>query len=83
MILQLLKLIAARNPQIIEVWCAIELPQFAPRNVLNVRRQLTAALAIPDAFGFRIGEGADHLSSRTITRVGENYVSQFLSFGFA
>jgi hypothetical protein len=59
-ILQLLKLIAAWNPQIIEVCCAIELPQFAPCNVLNVRRQLATALANPDNFGFGVGEGADH-----------------------
>ena len=67
MILQLLKLVAARNPQIIKVFGAIDLPQFAPRDVLNVRRQLAAALAIPDAFGFGVSERADHIRDHSPT----------------
>jgi hypothetical protein len=59
-VLQLLKVVADWDAQINEIFGAIELAHLPTTDVLNIRRQLAAALAEPDAFGFCVGEGSDH-----------------------
>lgn len=53
--------IAWRISQVFEAVRRVEHRQFGKSAILNIGRQLPAALTVPDAFGFLIGEAEDHL----------------------
>lgn len=61
--LQRLQPVGRRNAQVVEPLGVVQHPQFAPRDVLNGRRQLSGPLALPDGFGFLVGEIEDHAQS--------------------
>ena len=53
--IKLFEAVATRDGQMTRGSRAIDLAQLASRGLLDVGRQLAAALAIPDAFGFLVG----------------------------
>jgi len=52
--------VASENGQLVRVGDPIELAELATRDALDVRRQLPASLAAPNALCFSVGEAADH-----------------------
>jgi hypothetical protein len=53
-----------RVAQIVHRLRSVEHRQLAERAILDVRRQLAAAQAVPDALGFLVCEAGDHGSLR-------------------
>jgi hypothetical protein len=59
-LLQLVEAVAGRVSKVVKRLRRFEHDQLRPRSDLNFRRQLPAALTIPDALGFLVGEASDH-----------------------
>jgi hypothetical protein len=53
--------IRRRDAQIFQPLGRIQHPKLPSRNLLNLNRQPTRHFAVPDALGFLIGEGPDHV----------------------
>ena len=62
---QLLQPIPGRHPEVLEAGRGIQLPQFAQRHPLQVRRQLADRLAVEQPLGIPIAEAADHVGMIT------------------
>jgi hypothetical protein len=57
--LQRLKAIAGRDSQLAQHSCLIQKTQFSQRDILDIRRQLSAPASGPDQFRFGIGKALD------------------------
>ena len=55
-----LQTIRRRNPEIVETGCVVEHTQLATRNLLNVAWKAPGGCALPNLFGFLVGEVSNH-----------------------
>jgi hypothetical protein len=58
--LQSFKPIARRNSNIRQSLALVEHAQLSERDILHIRRQLSAPHPRPDQLGFRVGKTSDH-----------------------
>jgi hypothetical protein len=57
---ELLESVAGNGRQVLQIFCAIEVKQFAASSALDIRRQISRNLPVENLFGFFRRKSLDH-----------------------